>query len=143
MKVVIVGNGIAGNQVAFSIRKRCQDTDICIVSAENVPEYDPCSLPYFLGGDCEERSVFRKMADDYTNHRIQLMVNSKVASISPDVKTIVTENGSRISYDKLVLAHGGDLFIPPIEASATRAYSAASSSMRRSSCVLTTEPVRW
>ena len=115
MKVVIVGNGIAGNQVAFSIRKRCQETDICIVSAENVPEYDPCSLPYFLGGDCEEQSVFRKMADDYTNHRIDLMVNSKVASISPDVKTIATENGSTISYDKLVLAHGGDLFIPPID----------------------------
>ncbi|WP_419658978.1 NADH oxidase [Desulfosarcina variabilis str. Montpellier] len=115
MKIVIVGNGIAGNQVAFSIRKRCRKTDVCIVSAENVPEYDPCSLPYFLGGDCEEQSVFRKLAQDYTDNRIDLMVNSKVASISPDVKTIVTENGTSISYDKLVLAHGGDLFIPPID----------------------------
>jgi NADH oxidase (H2O2-forming) len=115
MKVVIVGNGIAGNQVAFSIRERCQETEVRIVSAENVPEYDPCSLPYFLGGDCEEQSVFRKRADDYTNNRIDLMVNSKVASIAPDTKTITTENGSTIAYDKLVLAHGGDLFIPPIE----------------------------
>lgn len=115
MKVVIVGNGIAGNQVAFSIRERCRDTEICILSAENVPEYDPCSLPYFLGGDYAEKSVFRKTADDYTTNRIDLMVNSKVVSISPDTKTIATENGSTISYDKLVLAHGGDLFIPPIE----------------------------
>jgi NADH oxidase (H2O2-forming) len=115
MNVVIVGNGIAGNQVAFSIRERCRETDICIVSAEDGPEYDPCSLPYFLGGDCEEPSVFRKAAEDYTNNRINLMVNSKVVSISPDTRTIVTENGSSVSYDKLVLAHGGDLFIPPIE----------------------------
>lgn len=115
MKVVIVGNGIAGNQVAFSIRECCRETDICIVSAEDVPEYDPCSLPYFLGGDCEEPSVFRKTREDYDNHRIDLMVNSKVVSISPDTRTIVTENGATVAYDRLVLAHGGDLFIPPIE----------------------------
>ncbi|BBO92907.1 NAD(P)/FAD-dependent oxidoreductase [Desulfosarcina ovata] len=115
MKVVIVGNGIAGNQVAFSIRQRCKDTEICIVSAEAVPEYDPCSLPYFLGGDCEERAVYRKQTEDYQKHRIDLVYNSKVVSISPQEKTITTENGKSISYDKLVLAHGGDLFIPPIE----------------------------
>jgi len=115
MKVVIIGNGIAGNQVAFSIRKRCQETDICIVSAEAFPEYDPCSLPYFLGGDCEEAAVFRRQAEDYENSRIDLKYNSKAVSISPEAKTVTMENGSRIEYDQLVLAHGGDLFIPPIE----------------------------
>ena len=60
MKVVIVGNGIAGNQVAFSIRERDKESEICILSAEAVPEYDPCSLPYFLGGDVEKKAVFEK-----------------------------------------------------------------------------------
>jgi NADH oxidase (H2O2-forming) len=115
MKTLIIGNGIAGNQVAFSIRDRDREAEICILSAEAVPEYDPCSLPYFLGGDCDKKAVFRKKRTDYKRHRIELVFNSKVVSISPETKTVVTETGSEFGYDKLVLAHGGDLFIPPIE----------------------------
>lgn len=115
MKVLIVGNGIAGNQVAFSLRERNRDIDIGILSAESVPEYDPCSLPYFLGGDCTKKTVFRRKRTDYKRQRIELVYDSKVVSISPQAKTVTTEKGVRFAYDKLVLAHGGDLFIPPIE----------------------------
>lgn len=115
MKVVIVGNGIAGNQVAFSIRERSKDTQITILSAEEFPEYDPCSLPYFLAGDCEENALFRKQERDYTKQDIELVYNSKAQSIDPESKTVHTESGNQVGYDQLVLAHGGDLFIPPIE----------------------------
>ncbi|MFP4050069.1 MAG: NAD(P)/FAD-dependent oxidoreductase, partial [Desulfovermiculus sp.] len=114
-KVVIIGNGIAGNQVAFSIRERCQETELVILSAESWPEYDPCSLPYFLGGDCEKKDVFRRQESDYRAHGIDLLYDHKAVSISPENKTVHTEGGEQIGYDKLVLAHGGDLFIPPIE----------------------------
>jgi len=43
------------------------------------------------------------------------MFNSKVVSIAPEAKCVTTDKGLEIGYDKLVLAHGGDLFIPPIE----------------------------
>ncbi len=115
MKVVIIGNGIAGNQVAFSIRERCRETELVILSAESFPEYDPCSLPYFLGGDCEKKDVFRRQESDYRAHGIDLLYDHKAVSISPENKTVHTEGGEQIGYDKLVLAHGGDLFIPPIE----------------------------
>lgn len=115
MKVVIIGNGIAGNQVASTLRERDPDISISIVSAEAVPEYDPCSLPYFLGGDCDEKSVFRREAADYQKYGIDILYNSKVVSISPEERVVTTETGEKISYDKLVLAHGGDLFVPPIE----------------------------
>jgi NADH oxidase (H2O2-forming) len=120
MKVLIIGNGIAGNQVAFSLRERNREIEICILSAESVPEYDPCSLPYFLGGDCEKKAVFRKKLKDYKSHRIELVFNSKAVSISPEAKSVTTENGLEVGYDKLVLAHGGDLFIPPIEGIRTK-----------------------
>jgi NADH oxidase (H2O2-forming) len=115
MKVVIIGNGIAGNQVAFSVRERQPQAEIVILSAESVPEYDPCSLPYYLGGDCERKAVFRRKRTDYRKHRIDLRYDSKVVSISPQHKTVLTETGMSVGYDKLVLAHGGELFIPPID----------------------------
>ncbi|MFN2357419.1 MAG: NAD(P)/FAD-dependent oxidoreductase [Desulfotignum sp.] len=114
MKLVIIGNGIAGNQVAFDVRKKDRHANITILSAETVPEYDPCSLPYFLGGECSRTDIFRKTPEDYTTHNIDLVYDSKVVSIDPETKTVATHAGRQISYDKLVLAHGGDLFIPPI-----------------------------
>jgi len=114
MKLVIIGNGIAGNQVAFDVRKKDLDAQIVILSAEDVPEYDPCSLPYFLGGECQPTDVFRKKPGDYADHRIDLRYDSKAMSIDPDKKCVAIHTGEQIDYDKLVLAHGGDLFIPPI-----------------------------
>lgn len=114
MKLVIIGNGIAGNQVAFDVRKKDPRARIVILSAEDVPEYDPCSLPYFLGGECRRMDVFRKTTEDYAAGRIELLYDSKVVSIDPEARTVTTHTGEQIGYDKLVLAHGGDLFIPPI-----------------------------
>ena len=115
MKVLIIGNGIAGNQVAFTLSQQNQENDICIISAESVPEYDPCSLPYFLGGEVEKKNVFRKKIEDYAHHNIELIFDNKVVSIDPEAKCVATDKGLEIGYDKLVLAHGGDLFIPPIK----------------------------
>ncbi len=115
MKVVIVGNGIAGNQVAFTLSQKSPENQICIISAEDVPEYDPCSLPYYLGGEARKKDVFRKNITDYAHHNIEIVFNNKVISIHPESKQIKTDKGRNISYDKLVLAHGGSLFIPPIK----------------------------
>ena len=115
MKIVIVGNGIAGNQVAFTLSRLNQDNEITIVSAEGVPEYDPCSLPYFLAGDIDRENVFRKSEEDYISHGITVRYDTKVVSIDPVKKKIVSDKGDEIAYDRLVLSHGGDLFIPPIE----------------------------
>ena len=95
MKVVIIGNGIAGNQVAFMLRQEGHEGEICIISAESVPEYDPCSLPYFLGGDVERKSVFRKTIQDYEDHNIELVFNSRVVSIDSAAKLVITEKGQK------------------------------------------------
>lgn len=116
MKVVIVGNGIAGNEVASCLRtsSRSDEFDITIISAEKYPEYDPCSLPYFIGGEVGRDYIFLKTLDYYTENRIRLILENKVVSIDRKVDLINTENGNQYPYDFLVLAHGGSLFIPPI-----------------------------
>ncbi|UCF91167.1 MAG: NAD(P)/FAD-dependent oxidoreductase [Desulfobacterales bacterium] len=115
MKIVIVGNGIAGNEVAFSLRERTPEHEIKILSAEKFPEYDPCSLPYYIGGDVPREVVFRRSLDDYQNKNITLVLDSPVVSIDPHAGAVVTAKGEKHFYNKLVLAHGGRLFIPPIE----------------------------
>ena len=115
MKTVIVGNGIAGNRVAAELRQRDKEIEICILSAEDVPEYDPCSLPYYLAGNIGKKDVFKKTIEDYKQLGINVTFNSKVVAINPEARNVITEAGTEIGYDKLVLAHGGALFFPPIE----------------------------
>ncbi len=115
MKVVITGCGIAGNEVAFSLRDMGSNAEITILSAEKFPEYDPCALPYFLGGEVPRDVVFRKRTDDYKNRGINLVLETKVVSIDPSAKKVISEDGREFPYDKLVLAHGGSLFVPPIK----------------------------
>ncbi len=56
----------------------------------------------------------QKKTEDYETHRIELRYDARAVSIDPDKKRITIHTGEQIRYDKLVLAHGGDLFIPPI-----------------------------
>ena len=114
MKVVIVGNGIAGNEVARLLREADRNADLTIISAERFPEYDPCSLPYFVGQEVERAVVFRRQLEDYDKADIRLVLENKALRVDPRAKTVTTEKGDIFDYDKLVFAHGGDLFIPPI-----------------------------
>ncbi len=115
MRVVIIGNGIAGNETAFTLRELDNDIEIIIISAENYPEYDRCSLPYFVGGDVSREAVFRKKVTDYKDKNIQLILNDKARVIEPAAKVVVTEGGGKYSYDKLVLAYGVHPFIPAVK----------------------------
>jgi NADH oxidase (H2O2-forming) len=114
MNVLIIGNGIAGNEVAFFLRRARPNCRITILSAERFPEYDPCSLPYFIGRDAPRNAVFRKSWQDYRTHRIQLVLEQPATAIDPEAKVVTTAQGMKFGYDRLVLAHGGSLFMPPI-----------------------------
>ncbi len=114
MKTVIIGNGIAGNEVAWNLRQQDPYMEITMISAERFPEYDPCSLPYFVGREVQRDSVFRRTLEDYEAGNIELALGNKAISIDPDKKEVETVKGDTFSYDKLVLAHGGHLIIPPI-----------------------------
>jgi NADH oxidase (H2O2-forming) len=114
VKVVIIGNGIAGNEVSRFLRQGGGKTEITIISAEEFSEYDPCSLPYFIGGEVSRDAVFRRGMDDYQANDIRLVLSDGAEKIDPVGKKVITTSGTEFPYDRLVLAHGGSLFVPPI-----------------------------
>ena len=114
MRVVIVGNGIAGANVAFGLRQKNSKTEILVLSAENYPVYDPCTLPYFVGEEISKDVVFVKQLSDYQKQNIEVVFDEKVLSIDSKQKTVNTSI-HQYPYDELVLAYGGDLFVPPID----------------------------
>uniref|UniRef100_A0A7C4MP04 NAD(P)/FAD-dependent oxidoreductase n=1 Tax=Desulfatirhabdium butyrativorans TaxID=340467 RepID=A0A7C4MP04_9BACT len=114
MTILIVGNGIAGNEVAFRLRSLVPDLPITLLSAESCAEYDPCSLPYYISGQWPRDVVFRRSIRDYEAKGIDLRCNQEAAAIDRSRKEVITRQGERFGYDKLILALGGSVFVPPI-----------------------------
>jgi NADH oxidase (H2O2-forming) len=115
MHIVIIGNGIAGNEVAFNIRKYDKQSKITIASAENCAEYNPGSLPYYVAGGIPREKIFLRKIEDYHKGNINLLLEHKISEINTDKKRVYTENNTEIDYDKLVIATGAKLRAPPIE----------------------------
>lgn len=115
MDIVIIGNGIAGSTTAFNIRKYDKKSKVTIISAENCSEYDPGSLPYYIGRDVPRKEVFLKEIEDYQKENIDLVLGEKVIDIDSINKKIYTESNLEMSYEKLVLAPGGNQIMPPIK----------------------------
>ena len=53
--------------------------------------------------------------DFYSQNRINLLLESEVVAVDTKAKKVKLAGGDAIPYDKLLLATGGDPFIPPIE----------------------------
>ena len=106
MRVLIIGNGIAGYSAASTLRSldaRCQ---ITIISAEADPLYSPCVLPDYVSGDIARERVFIKSPKDYETLSLEVVFAQRAKEIDPQKKKVLTGQGQSIPYDKLVLATG-------------------------------------
>ena len=51
MKVVVIGNGIAGFSAASTLRQLDRHCHITMISTESNPLYSPCVLADYISGD--------------------------------------------------------------------------------------------
>ena len=105
MHYVIVGNGVAGMEAALALRGREPEAHITLVSDEHDHFFSRPALMYVFAGqttlkDTEpyDRGLYERMGFD--------RVRERVATVAPARKELVCESGSRVAYDKLLLALG-------------------------------------
>ena len=114
MKIIIIGNGVAGNSAAETVRAVNSQAEITLVSEEPYPEYSACVLCDYIAGELPRERVFLKKKKDYEKMGIDaLLLGQRVEAIDPLNKRVVIE-GKNYSYDKLVLATGSEPLVPPI-----------------------------
>lgn len=107
MKIVIIGNGIAGQIVAQNIRKKGKNFEIVMISNENHPYYSRIFLPQYISGDRTKKQLYQRDLDWYDKNDIRLLLNTEVEKINPQKKSIELKDAEMaINYDKLVLAVG-------------------------------------
>jgi NAD(P)H-nitrite reductase large subunit len=106
MRYVIIGGSAAGVAAAETLRKHSKDAEITVISDEAFPLYSRCLLTYLIAGSIDEDKLYFKDKDFYKENNIKTHLGEKAVSINAGKKEVSLEKGSKISYDKLLIATG-------------------------------------
>lgn len=114
MHVIIVGNGIAGINVAAGLSA---DTSISVevFSLETRAMYSRVRLPEVLSGASSPESIAFYKNEWYEKRKITVHTGKTVSSIERAAKKIILSDGASVSYDYLVLATGASANRPCIQ----------------------------
>lgn len=113
MRHIIIGAGAAGIQAAKTIRREQPDAVIIMISTDtNV--HSRCMLHRYLSHERDEAALSFIPEDFFEKEDVYWIKGSTVTSIDTGEQTVTIEDGSKFSYDKLLIATGANSFIPPV-----------------------------
>ncbi len=114
---VVVGGGVAGFQAALTCRASRPGKAVTLIDAENETGYYRALLPQFMAGTLEEEKLFFRQGGDDPLLTVRTGVRAK--ALDRGGRRLLLEDGEALSYDRLILAHGGDPYMPGIIADQT------------------------
>src|SRR5439155_9152122 len=115
MKLVMVGNGMAGARTLEELIKLAPDLyDITVFGAERYANYNRILLSPVLAGEQTIGDIMLNGVDWYAEHGIKLRLGSQVTRIERKRRRIETANGIVAGYDRLLLATGSNPVILPV-----------------------------
>ncbi|MEI6579552.1 MAG: FAD-dependent oxidoreductase [Eubacteriales bacterium] len=122
MKILIVGGVAGGATAAARLRRLDEQAEIVMFERGEYISFANCGLPYYIGGEIEEKSSLTLQTPKSFNARFDVDVRtlSEVIAINKANKTIEVKNIKTgeiytESYDKLVLSPGAVPLVPKID----------------------------
>ena len=116
MKVCIIGTGDGGSTAAIQIRRLASDAQIDIFSKRANLGCPPCEMPLVIGGAVatwDELIRGFRQNSFWEKRNAAVHLNTEVADIIREEKYIIAD-GTKYSYDKLLLALGATPVIPSV-----------------------------
>jgi apoptosis-inducing factor 3 len=107
--IVIVGGGAAGLAAAEMLRRKGYAGPVTMISADADPACDRPNLSKdFLAGSAPEDWIPLRPLEWYSEHKIELILNSRVTNLDTRAKIVGTDTGRSFPYGVLLLATGAD-----------------------------------
>jgi NADPH-dependent 2,4-dienoyl-CoA reductase/sulfur reductase-like enzyme/nitrite reductase/ring-hydroxylating ferredoxin subunit len=114
-RIVIVGGGAAGFAAAEKLRREQYAGSIVMLSSDEAPPVDRPNLSKdYLAGNAPEEWVPLRPDSFYTDNAIDLKLKATVTAVDIRAREIVLSEGTRITYDQLLLATGAEAIRPSI-----------------------------
>ena len=118
MKLVLVGNGLAGMRCLEDLLDMAPDRyEITVIGEEPWGNYNRIMLSPVLSGEKTIDDIMLHPHAWYADKGIRLFAGDPAVRIDRPRKHVYTEKGEVISYDRLILATGSKPFVPPISGS--------------------------
>lgn len=118
MKLVLVGNGLAGMRCLEDLLDMAPDRyEITVIGEEPWGNYNRIMLSPVLSGEKTIDDIMLHPHAWYADKGIRLIAGDPAVRIDRPRKHVYTEKGEVISYDRLILATGSKPFVPPIPGS--------------------------
>ncbi|MFA5171048.1 MAG: nitrite reductase large subunit NirB [Sulfuriferula sp.] len=115
MKLVMVGNGMAGVRTLEELLKLAPDMyDITVFGAEPHANYNRILLSPVLAGEQTIQDIMLNDVDWYSDNGITLHLNKKIVNIDRLKRTVTASDGMVVGYDRLIMATGSNPFILPV-----------------------------
>ncbi len=116
-KIIIIGNGAAGNYALEEILNQSTKFDITVITTESAPAYfRPMLSEYISVNEVPNRFYLHDQAW-YDAKGIDVLYQTQVKSIDTSNQSIVLEDEKMLEYDRLLLCTGSKNFIPPMPGS--------------------------
>lgn len=111
---LIIGASHAGVQTAASLRDNGYDGRIVMVSDEAHLPYHRPPLSKTLAKPGGAALQVLRSAAFFDDRRIEFIPETRIASLAPAERRVLTADGAAIDYESLVLATGARPLMPPI-----------------------------
>ncbi len=106
--MVILGAGHAAGQAAASLRQEGYEGEIVIIGDEpHIPYQRPPLSKAYLSGEVDLSRVHLRPAKFYEDKNVTLKLGVRAERIDTAAKSVTTDQGETIAYDKLLIATGG------------------------------------
>lgn len=113
--LVVIGNGMAGMRTVEELHKLAPDLyDITVFGAEPHVNYNRILLSPVLAGEKTAEDIVLHPREWYDAHRITLHSGDPVVRIDRTRRTVHSQSGREVHYDRLLLATGSRPFIVPV-----------------------------
>ena len=114
-RLVIIGNGMAPGRMLEHLFEQAPGLfDVTVFNAEPRVNYDRIMLSPVLSGEKSFEEIVIHGDGWYIKHGVMLYKGHKIVEIDRAAKTVTSDKGETVSYDKLVIATGSSPFVIPV-----------------------------
>ena len=115
MKYVIIGDSAAAVGCIEGIRRLDQKGKIVVVTDEEYPVYSRPLISYFLCGKTDREHMKYRPDDFYEKNGVDLYCRTCAVKIDETKKEVLMSDGTKMEYDKLLIATGSAPFMPSMQ----------------------------
>ncbi len=108
----IIGGGVAGLQAATTLRRRWPNRRVLLIDPEREIGYFRALLPQFMARSIDEKRLFFWHPDD--DRQVEVRTGVSVQALDRNSRFLTLDDGTRVDYDRLIIASGGHSLVPPV-----------------------------